>query len=181
MGLLRVQPTLRLVLPPGGRAERPGLCTGRREWLLKSSGMPVHSLAPRAAPGLARESRRQRRWESPGAARLRGCPADRSLLLLSLPVLWQYWPLFRRQSLEPGHPCRLGVQSKGGNRLPRGLFGSWRESGVHMGEVLRPGQAAWEPGALGMRPSGAASTTPVAGPVWWPWASRYSLPVSSSV
>lgn len=171
-----MQPALRLVLPPGGRAERPRLFPGRREWLLKSSGMPVHSLAPRAAPGPARESRRRCRWESPGAARLRGCPADRSLLLLSLPVLWQYWPLFRRQSLEPGHPCRLGVQSKGGNRLPRGLFGSWRESGVHMGKV-----PAWEPGALGMRPSGAASAAPVAGPVWWPWASRSSLLVSSSV
>lgn len=100
----------------------------------------------------------------------------------------QYQPLFRRQSLEPGHPCRLGVQSKGGNRLqskgenrlqskggnllPHGLFGSWRKSRVHMGEVLYPGQAAWEPGALGMTPSWAASTSPLVGPAWWPWASR---------
>ena len=86
-GGLWAQPTLRFVLPPGGWAKRPGLFRGRREWVLESSGCWFtgwHHGLPQAQPGRAGDGvNRRALW----AARLKGCPADRGLFLLSLLVL----------------------------------------------------------------------------------------------
>lgn len=179
-GLLQAQPTLHFVLPPGGQAERPRLFTGRREWVLESSGCGSQSGTtgcPRPGQG---EPETVSMGESCGQLASEGALRTVAFSSSASRFFGQYQPLLRRQSLEPGHRCRLGVQTKGGNRLQskggnlllHGLFGSWREPGVCKGEVLHPGQAAWEPGALAMRLSGAASATPLAGPAWWPWASR---------
>ena len=72
---------------PGWRGQAPRALSRKEGMSVGIIWMLVHSLAPRAAPGPARESQRWCQWRALWAARLKGCPADRGLFLLSLLVL----------------------------------------------------------------------------------------------